>query len=229
MTAKFDLFKRALDELCQEHEVVLAGSIEVHDDEGERPRVDLLTDRTTGPKLVRIPDVRDTDLATGDYVFASRWGDADPGDPWCVGFVERRTDDYITVAGSNRAWKKAMRISHAVGARICAEMPALGGTRNPEALMAVAPGGADSPQWPHRSARSMGLEVDQAKVRRAADYCDELVVDSLLKEYLETLDVELGYHWNGVMMSEREMAKDYLEPFTAWLAQRTTDQPATPL
>lgn len=29
------------------------------------------------------------DLKVGDYVFASRWSDADPGDPWVLGHVSQ--------------------------------------------------------------------------------------------------------------------------------------------
>ena len=36
--------------------------------------------------LIRIPIVTD-DIKVGDYVFACRWSDADPGDPWVIGHV----------------------------------------------------------------------------------------------------------------------------------------------
>ena len=38
--------------------------------------------------LIRIPIVTD-DIKIGDSVFACRWSDADPGDPWVIGHVSK--------------------------------------------------------------------------------------------------------------------------------------------
>lgn len=66
------------------------------------------------------------DLKRGDYVFASKWSDCDPGDPWEVGFVSLVGDDYVVLSGP-RHWRKAMRITQEQGHRICAEYPAMEG------------------------------------------------------------------------------------------------------
>jgi hypothetical protein len=66
------------------------------------------------------------DLVIGDYVFASRWSDCDPCDPWHVGFVTEIGVGYIVCgAETPRRWLKAMRITKEQGARICAEYPIL--------------------------------------------------------------------------------------------------------
>lgn len=66
------------------------------------------------------------DLKRGDYVFASRWGDCDPGDPWEVGFVSIVGENYV-VLSSSRRWPKAMRITPEQGHRICAQYPGMEG------------------------------------------------------------------------------------------------------
>jgi hypothetical protein len=40
-----------------------------------------------------------SDLKKGDYVLATKWGDGDPQDHWCVGFFSHmlRDDRYIVV------------------------------------------------------------------------------------------------------------------------------------
>ena len=66
------------------------------------------------------------DLKIGDYVFASRWSDCDPGDPWHVGHVSEIGPNYVVCGDvSIRHWRKAMKITAEQGARICAEFPAL--------------------------------------------------------------------------------------------------------
>jgi hypothetical protein len=35
-----------------------------------------------------------TDLAKGDYVLATKWGDGDPQDPWYVGFYDGFNDEW---------------------------------------------------------------------------------------------------------------------------------------
>lgn len=52
------------------------------------------------------------DLVIGDYVFASRWGDCDPGDPWHVGHVTEIGEDFVVVGDvSQRCWANAMKIT----------------------------------------------------------------------------------------------------------------------
>jgi hypothetical protein len=64
------------------------------------------------------------DLKVGDYVFASRWSDCDPGDPWAVGHVSVVGPDFVVVGDvSQRRWPRAMRITHEQGARIVAQFP----------------------------------------------------------------------------------------------------------
>lgn len=70
----------------------------------------------------------DTSISIGDYVFASRWGDCSPGDPWAVGGVTEVGDGYVVVGdASGRRFPKAMKITHEQGARICASFPELEG------------------------------------------------------------------------------------------------------
>lgn len=74
------------------------------------------------------------DLKIGDYVFASRWSDCDPGDPWFVGHVSdvKMIDcdsggpypGFVVLAEAPlRRWPHAMRITPEQGARIVAEFP----------------------------------------------------------------------------------------------------------
>jgi hypothetical protein len=66
------------------------------------------------------------DLEVGDYVFASRWSDCDPGDPWSVGFVSEVGEGYVVLAGrSYRRFPRAMAITPEQGRRIMEEYPAL--------------------------------------------------------------------------------------------------------
>jgi hypothetical protein len=65
------------------------------------------------------------DVVAGDYVFASRWGDCDPGDPWAVGYVEEVGTENVRLTNSPRFWPCAMKITHEQGTRICAEYPAM--------------------------------------------------------------------------------------------------------
>lgn len=66
------------------------------------------------------------DLEVGDYVFASRWSDCDPGDPWHVGHISEVGANYVVIgAVSKRRWGNAMRISEEQGRRIASEYPEL--------------------------------------------------------------------------------------------------------
>jgi len=87
------------------------------------------------------------DLVVGDYVFASRWSDCNPGDPWCVGHVAEihlsapeqavPYPGYVVLAeGSYRRWPHAMRITLEQGARIIAELPRM--EKEPRDFGAVA-------------------------------------------------------------------------------------------
>ena len=71
------------------------------------------------------------DLAVGDYVFASRWSDCSPGDPWAVGHVSEVGAYYVVIGEVNqRRWDKAMKISHEQGARIADLYPKLLESKN---------------------------------------------------------------------------------------------------
>lgn len=64
------------------------------------------------------------DLVIGDYVFASRWSDCCPGDPWHVGHVSEVGSNYVVVGGvSQRRFPNAMKITHEQGDRIIANFP----------------------------------------------------------------------------------------------------------
>lgn len=84
------------------------------------------------------------DLKPGDYVFASRWSDCDPGDPWEVGFVsevgvypESMTKaGYVVLHGGSRRWGRAMRITPEQGRRICEQFPSM--ERLPQDYDAIA-------------------------------------------------------------------------------------------
>lgn len=84
------------------------------------------------------------DLKPGDYVFASRWSDCDPGDPWEVGFVsevgfypESMTKaGYVVLQGGSRRWGRAMRITPEQGRRICEQFPSM--ERLPQDYGAIA-------------------------------------------------------------------------------------------
>lgn len=76
------------------------------------------------------------DVSEGDYVFASRWGDCDPGDPWAVGFVETVDAKHVKLGTSPRFWPCAMKITREQGARICEQYPSM--ERSPLDYQAIA-------------------------------------------------------------------------------------------
>lgn len=101
-------------------------------EEVERLRADAEEDKP----IIRNQDAPG-DLSIGDYVFASRWGDCDPGDPWAVGHVSEIGDGFVVLGDVNqRHWRKAMRISHEQGRRICELYPGMG--RQPLNYRAIA-------------------------------------------------------------------------------------------
>lgn len=67
-----------------------------------------------------------SNLSVGDYVFASRWSDCDPGDPWCVGHITFLGDAFVVVGDvSQRRFPHAMKISLDQGERIIETYPGL--------------------------------------------------------------------------------------------------------
>lgn len=83
-----------------------------------------MNDEETTPLVVNVK--APSDLKVGDYVFASRWSDCDPGDPWHVGYVSEVGEGYVVIGEvSQRRWGNAMRISEEQGARIVQEYPVL--------------------------------------------------------------------------------------------------------
>lgn len=79
------------------------------------------------------------DLVVGDYVFASRWSDCDPGDPWAVGHISELGRIFVVVAdASQRHWPKAMRISHEQGRRIVEQYPPMEDNYKPRNYKAIA-------------------------------------------------------------------------------------------
>ncbi|MGZ4953564.1 MAG: hypothetical protein ACXV8Q_00510 [Methylobacter sp.] len=86
--------------------------------------------------IVRNHKVSEQELAIDDYVFASRWSDCDPNDPWAVGYISFIGDGFIRVSNKDgsmidgvgaRLWPNAMRISSEVGEKIVKNMPGLEG------------------------------------------------------------------------------------------------------
>lgn len=81
-----------------------------------------LDDEYGTPIIVNLP--APGDLAVGDYVFASRWSDCDPGDPWAVGHVSALGEGFVVVGEvSPRHWPKAMRITPEQGRSIVEQYP----------------------------------------------------------------------------------------------------------
>jgi hypothetical protein len=70
-------------------------------------------------------------LAVGDYVFASRWSDCDPSDPWVVGHISEVGSNFVVVGEvSPRYWPKAMKISAEQGQHIIEQYPHMEGNRD---------------------------------------------------------------------------------------------------
>lgn len=73
------------------------------------------------------------DIAIGDYVFACRWHDADPGDPWVIGHVSEINDSaedvgYVKVGDCSqpfRCWPRAVKITQKQAERILMMYPVL--------------------------------------------------------------------------------------------------------
>ena len=82
----------------------------------------------------------------GDYVFASRWIDCDPNDPWAIGIVTSVIKDtnsrmYVTIGNldgelipkiGSKMFKNVILISRKLGKELCEIMPGLEGTSKPE-------------------------------------------------------------------------------------------------
>lgn len=75
----------------------------------------------TEPVPLVVNEAAPGNLGVGDYVFASRWSDCDPCDPWAVGHVSEIGLGFVVVGEvSARRFPKAMRISLKQGQRIIA-------------------------------------------------------------------------------------------------------------
>lgn len=84
----------------------------------------LVADNVDQP-LVFNQDASPAFLKPGDYVFASRWEDCSPGDPWAVGYVSEVREGYVTLITSPRSWRHARCISLEQGKRIVEQYPDL--------------------------------------------------------------------------------------------------------
>ena len=87
-----------------------------------------------------------TSVKLGDYVFASRWSDCDPNDPWAVGFVTgliqgKDSKVFVTIGDlegkpipniGNRWFHNVIPISHKLGKKLCETMPSLEGSAKPK-------------------------------------------------------------------------------------------------
>lgn len=85
-------------------------------------------------------------IGIGDYVFASRYSDCDPNDPWAIGLITSIIKDtngrvYATISDldgilipkiGNRMFRNIIPISCELGERLCEAMPYLEGTPQPE-------------------------------------------------------------------------------------------------
>jgi hypothetical protein len=79
------------------------------------------------------------DLAIGDYVFASRWSDCDPGDPWAVGHVSEIGEGFVVVGDvTPRRFPCAMRITAEQGTSIIAHYPGMEKNYQPRNYRAIA-------------------------------------------------------------------------------------------
>ena len=90
------------------------------------------------------------DLKIGEYVFATRWSDADWNDPNCVGFVREIHEDCILLGESDgskiplvggRAFRYFRRVTSEQGHRLCDEYQKMEGTTfDPRVLMDILKG-----------------------------------------------------------------------------------------
>lgn len=78
-----------------------------------------------------------SDLKVGDYVFASRWTDCDPGDPWRIGNVAEIGPNWISFEFNGRRYPNAMRITAEQAERIITQYPALENRRGPLPYKAI--------------------------------------------------------------------------------------------
>lgn len=89
--------------------------------------------------------VAESGTVIGDYVFASRWPDCDPGDPWAVGFIKSIDNGRAVVvdaAGNpigHPSWPYCQKISKEQGDNILKHLPSLEGhARSPQLMAYVA-------------------------------------------------------------------------------------------
>jgi hypothetical protein len=76
------------------------------------------------------------DLKVGDYVFASRWGDCHPCDPWAIGKIADIRAGAVAVGG--RFYPYARRISFEQGDRIAEHFPTMEKLNSPPDYAAIA-------------------------------------------------------------------------------------------
>lgn len=79
--------------------------------------VDSMKDEYEPSPIINVPNVDDS-ITIGDYVFASKWGDADPADPWCVGHVTYISEEAVRINGGSRFYRKAIKITPEQGESI---------------------------------------------------------------------------------------------------------------
>lgn len=80
--------------------------------------------------------VEGSDIAVGDYIFASRWSDCSPNDPWAVGHVVEVSAGRVRFEAGGRGYQYAMRITPEQGERIVRIMPGLEGSSPDAAYIA---------------------------------------------------------------------------------------------
>lgn len=84
------------------------------------------------------------ELAVGDYVFASRWGDCHPCDPWATGNISSIGTNHVVVGG--RRYPYARRISFEQGDRIAEHFPRMEKLGAPPNYAAIAQVFGDFPE-----------------------------------------------------------------------------------
>lgn len=104
------------------HQLMVAGCVRREELTLPPPKIEDVESQGQEPIVIN-PQAPGT-LAVGDYVFASRWSDCDPADPWHVGHVSEIGADFVVVGEmSARRWPRAMNITKEQGQRICSMFP----------------------------------------------------------------------------------------------------------
>ena len=119
--------RNKLNHLIDTLDIVLGeGSDADDDDDVDADMSDLEEEEEEEEEQISIPNAS-ANVKVGDYVFACRWSDADPCDPWQVGCVEQVGEGSVQVTGNARHWSKVMEIDQTQGDRIIAEYTAAEG------------------------------------------------------------------------------------------------------